>query len=76
MVIDKDLILRALPVVSTGDLVVLIEVHRLVLIDHLVRLQIEVLFLEFSLLRIQIWTFPLFGAALLNGLQFVRLGAV
>ena len=71
MVIHKDLILRALPVVSTGDLVVLIEVHRLVLVDHLVRLQIEVLLLEFSLLRIQIWTFPLFGAALINGLQFV-----
>src|SRR5439155_13294983 len=79
LIVHKNLILRTLPILSAGNLVVLVEVHRLVLVDDVllvVRLQVEVLLLEFSLLRIQTRTFPLFGAALMKGLQFVRLGAV
>src|SRR5438067_888603 len=47
MVILENDIFGAFPILGTGDFVVLVEVYRLVLIDDFVRLEIEVLLLEF-----------------------------
>src|SRR5262249_35270093 len=48
MIVRKDCVLRTFPLISAGDLVVLVEVNRLVLVDDdlfIVGLQVEVLLL-------------------------------
>src|SRR5207247_9267478 len=48
LIVNKNLILRPFPFLSTSDFVVLIEVHGFVLRVYDVRLKIEVLLLEFD----------------------------